>query len=121
METLIEFAPLLAWLRGRCRRLLIAEFDVPDFAEQFAPARATYVSGRFAQGLTEYEDDGGLVAQGFLMPVMFGYFDRTAARTNYEQPMAAWAGQLRAAGFAHVTTQPLYPYWWAPACLLSAE
>ncbi len=116
-----ERAPLLAWLRAHCRRLLIAEFDVPDYAEQFAPARATYVSERFAQGVAEYADDGGLVAQGFLMPVMFGSFDRTAARTNYEQPMAAWAEQLRAAGFARVTTTELYPYWWAPACLLEAD
>ncbi len=116
-----ERASLLAWLREHCRRLLIAEFDVPDFAEQFAPARAAYVTERFARGLTEYADDGGLVAQGFLMPVMFGYFDRTAARTNYEQPMDAWAEQLRAAGFSRVRVQPLYPYWWAPACLLDAE
>ena len=57
---------LRSWLRAHCRRLLIAEFDVPDFAEQFAPARATYVSERFAQGVAEYADDGGLVAQGFL-------------------------------------------------------
>lgn len=115
-----ERAPMLAWLRARCRRLLIAEFDAPEFAEQFAPARVRYVAEHFERGLGEYPENRELVAQGFLMPVMFGYFDRTAARTNYEQPIAAWAGQLRAAGFAQVTTTELYPYWWAPAYLIEA-
>lgn len=115
-----ERAPMLAWLRAHGRRLLIAEFDAPAFAEMYAPARVQYVADHFEQGLAEYQGDGGLVAQGFLMPVMFGYFDRTAARTNYEQPIAAWAEQLRAAGFADVTTTELYRYWWAPAYLIEA-
>jgi len=61
-----------------------------------------------------------LVAQGFLMPVMFGYFDPTAARTNYEQPLQAWVVQLQAAGFCQVSPRLLCPCWWAPAYLLDA-
>lgn len=116
-----ERGPLLAWMRERGRRVLIAEFDVPHFSAMYAPDRAEYVTARFEQGLAEYQSDGGLVAQGFLLPVMFGYFDRTAARTNYEHPLREWADQLRAAGFAEVRAQQLYPYWWAPAFLLDAR
>jgi hypothetical protein len=116
-----ERAPMLAWLRAHGRRLLIAEFDAPEFADMYAPDRVHYVADHFEQGLAEYQADGGLVAQGFLMPVMFGYFDRSAARTNYEQPIAAWAEQLRAAGFADVATTGLYRYWWAPAYLIEAS
>jgi len=113
--------PMLAWLREHGRRLLIAEFDAPGFADMYAPDRVEYVAERFQQGLAEYADDGGLVAQGFLMPVLFGFFDQTAARTNYEQPVRNWATQLRAAGFADVTTTLLFAYWWAPAYLISAR
>jgi hypothetical protein len=112
---------VLAWLRGRCARLLIAEFDVPDLGELSAPARIEYFAARYEVGLTEYADDGGLVAQGFLMPVFFGAFDRGAARTNYEQPIAAWEADLRAAGFARIERRPIYDYWWAPAYLLDAR
>lgn len=116
-----ERVPLLAWLRAHCGRLLIAEFDTPAFADMYAPERVRYVLERFGQGLAEYAGDGGLVAQGFLMPVMFGYFDRTAARTNYEHPLAEWQAQLQAAGFTQIAARQLYPYWWAPAFLLEAS
>ncbi|MBX0330811.1 class I SAM-dependent methyltransferase [Oscillochloris sp. ZM17-4] len=111
---------MLAWLRGHCARLLIAEFDVPDRGDLYAPARMEYFVARYEVGLAEYADDGGLVAQGFLMPIFFGSFDRGAARTNYEQPIAAWEADLRAAGFARTQRRPIYDYWWAPAYLLDA-
>jgi len=113
--------PMLAWLRDHGRRVLIAEFDAPGFADMYSPNRVEYVVERFQQGLAEYASDGGLVAQGFLMPVLFGFFDQTAARTNYEQPVRDWVDQLRSAGFADVTTMQLFPYWWAPAYLISAR
>jgi hypothetical protein len=87
----------------------------------YAPERAEYVVAHYEQGLAEYAGDGGLVAQSFLMPVLFGYFDQTAARTNYEQPIAEWVSQLRTAGFANTTTEPIYDYWWAPAYLIDAR
>lgn len=111
----------LAWLRQHAGRLLIAEFDPPDLGEGLAPGRIAHVAGRYEVGLAEYAGDGGLVAQGFLMPVFFGYFDPTAARTNYEQPIDAWADDLRAAGFASVSRRHLYDYWWAPCYLLDAR
>lgn len=110
-----------AWLRARGARVLIAEFDVPEFAALFAPERVRYVVARYERGLAEYEGDGDIVAQGFLMPVMFGYFDRSAARTNWEGPIQAWADGLRAAGFEQVTLHRLYAYFWADTYLIAAE
>jgi hypothetical protein len=93
---------------------------VPGIGEQYDPARVAFMVDRYERGLAEYLDDGGLVAQGFLMPVFFGAFDRSAARTNYEQPIAAWEADLRAAGFSQVARRPLYDYWWATAYLVDA-
>ncbi|WP_437913789.1 hypothetical protein WME73_46380 [Sorangium sp. So ce302] len=42
------------------------------------------------------------VAQGFLMPVLFGYVDRGATRTTFEHPIDDWAALLHEAGFARV-------------------
>lgn len=111
----------LAWLRGRVGRLLVAEFDVPDLGEGLDPRRLAHFAARYELGLAEYAGDGGLVAQGFLMPVFFGYFDPGAARANYEQPIAAWESDLRLAGFARVERRRLFDYWWAPAYLLDAS
>ncbi|NTV62068.1 MAG: class I SAM-dependent methyltransferase [Oscillochloris sp.] len=116
-----ERLQVLRWLRGCCGRLLLAEFDVPDVGIHDDPRRMAYFSSRYEQGLAEYSDDGGMVAQGFLMPVFFGAFDRSADRTNYEQPIAAWEADLRAAGFRTIQRQLLYNYWWAPAYLLDAR
>jgi hypothetical protein len=118
---LTERVPLLAWMRAHGQRILIAEFDVPHFTAMYSPDRTAYVSTRFEQGLAEYHTDGGLVAQGFLMPILFGYFDRTAARTNYEHPISEWIDQLRMAGFTSVRATPLYPYWWATAYVIDAS
>lgn len=116
-----ERAPALRWLRERVDRLLIAEFDPPALGEGLDERRAAHFAERYEVGLAEYADDGGLVAQGFLLPVFFGYFDPSVARTNYEQPIAAWADDLRAAGFARVEQHRLYDYWWAPCYLLDAH
>jgi hypothetical protein len=116
-----ERVPALAWLRARVGRLLIAEFDPPDVGEGLSPARIAHVADRYERGLAEYAHDGSLVAQGFLMPVFFGYFDPTAARTNYEQPLAGWERDLGQAGFSEVQRRPLYDYWWAPCALLDAR
>lgn len=110
----------LGWLREHAGRLLIAEFDPPELGEGLDPRRVAHFAARYEVGLAEYADDGGLVAQGFLMPVFFGYFDPTAARTNYEQPIAGWVADLNVAGFAEVRSRQLYDYWWAPCFLLEA-
>jgi hypothetical protein len=112
---------VLAWMQRASPRLAIAEFDVPRFANLLDPAHVAHVVERYRRGLAEYRDDGGLVAQGFLMPVMFGYFTTGRARTNDEQPMADWASDLRDAGFAEVATSVIADYWWAPAFLALAR
>lgn len=116
-----ERPAIFGWLRSHGRRVVIAEFDVPLFDELYHPDRVRHVMARYEQGLAEYADDGGLVAQGFLMPVMFGYFDRSADRTNWEGPIEDWVDGLRAAGFGDVRTRALYPYWWADAVLIDAR
>lgn len=116
-----ERPSLLAWLRRHAARLLVVEFDVPQFDSPYDPAHVRSVLRRFRCGLLEYEADRDLVAQGFLMPVLFGFFDPTSARTNYEQPLAAWVTQIREAGFGHVESRPLYGYWWAPAFMIDAR
>ena len=112
---------VLGWMRNHGQRALIVEFDVPTFSAMFAPARVRYTVERYERGLAEYEHDADLVAQGFLMPVMFGYFDRSAARTNWEEPIRDWVNALREAGFSRVSAHKLYAYFWADAYLLDAR
>ncbi|MCZ7541750.1 MAG: class I SAM-dependent methyltransferase [Anaerolineae bacterium] len=109
------------WLRAHGARVVIAEFDAPQFAAPLSPERVRYFVARYERGLAEYDGDGGLVAQGFLLPVFFGAFDRAAARTNWEGPIQGWTDDLRAAGFTQVTARTLYPYFWADAVLLDAR
>lgn len=109
------------WIAEHTDRVLLAEFDVPPFPQPFAPAHVRYVVERFERGLAEYTGDGDLVAQGFLLPVMFGYFDESEARTNWEGPIQGWADLLGAVGFEQVTPHKLYEYFWADAYLLDAQ
>lgn len=116
----VERRAALSWLHGAVDRLLIVEFDVPDlFDSPLALECVAHVLARYRLGLAEYPANDTVV-QGFLMPVMFGYFDPSAARTTYEQPIAAWHADLNAAGFTRVTTRPIFPYWWADAYLIEA-
>ena len=120
---------VLAWMRSYGARVLIAEFDVPEFASMFAPDRVRYVVARYERGLAEYDSAGSpsdsadseSVEQGFLMPVFFGYFDRSAARTNWEGPLQGWTDALRGAGFTAVSVRSLYDYFWASAFLIDAR
>jgi hypothetical protein len=112
---------VLAWLKRHAGRLLIVEFDAPEFADMHDPQRVHYFVERYERGLAEYAGDGGLVAQGFLMPVFFGGFDPGEARVNWEMPIADWATHLRDAGFTDIRTEPVYDYWWAPAFLIDAR
>lgn len=111
---------LFKWIRQNGKRLVIAEFNVPDFEEIYSPEKFTYVITHYLNGLKEYPDDLAAI-QGFLIPVMFGYFDRTKARTNYEQPIDKWCDEIKAAGFKKINKQVIYPYWWADAYLIDAE
>lgn len=120
----------LHWLRERTKRMLIVEFDAPSYVGAAQPEdflsqqRIDYVVTHYQRGLAEYDnraDDDSSVAQGFLMPVFFGYFDRTANRTNWEIPTQGWADLLREAGFADIDIRPIFDYWWAPARLIDAQ
>ena len=113
-----ERPALLAWLRDRVDRLLIVEFDVPAFADR-SPEHLAYLAERYEAGVREYADHPDVVA-GFLMPVLVGQLDPARPRYTFEQPIAAWAETLAAAGFT-VTTTPVFDYWWAPAVLLDAR
>lgn len=112
---------VLTWLKRHTSRPLVVEFDAPDFADMHDPQRVQYFVEHYERGLAEYAGDGGLVAQGFLMPVFFGGFDPGEARVNWEMPMADWVTQLHDAGFTDIRTEPIYDYWWAPAFLIDAR
>jgi hypothetical protein len=105
---------VLRALAGRVAALVVVEFDVPVFADR-GPEHAAYCVERYERGLAEYRDDGGLVAQGFLMPVLVGQFSPGLPRVTYEQPIARWVDAVVDAGFGEVHARPVCPYWWADA------
>ncbi|UQA56991.1 hypothetical protein [Polyangium aurulentum] len=64
--------------------------------EPLAPGLVRHVLGRYREGLAESAGpDDATVAQGFLMPVLFGCVDRGATRTTFEQPIEGWEALLR--------------------------
>ncbi|MBF0547672.1 MAG: class I SAM-dependent methyltransferase [Candidatus Riflebacteria bacterium] len=116
-----ERGDLFKWLAETGSRLIIIEFDVPEFPEQCSPDQVKYVTERYNQGLTEYLENRELVAKEFLMPVMFGYFDQDCARTNFEHSVQEWILQLRNSGYQTIECFEVYPYWWAPAVMIDAK
>ena len=117
----------LRWLSRRCGRLMVAEFDVPaamcreSCADILAPSRVALALQSFSNGVAEYMDDNGtLVIDGFLIPILIGYFSSTPSST-YEQPIDAWVADLEEAGFTSVRKLRLFPYWSADAYLLVGE
>src|SRR2546421_738756 len=105
-------------LQPRTGTLVLAEFDVPEFAEG-SPEHLRSLVARYERGVAEYGADASLVAQGFLLPVLLGIVSGQE-RTNWEHPAAVWAGQLKTAGFTDVDVEPLADYWWSPAVLITA-
>jgi hypothetical protein len=113
-----ELDRLLRALRPRVGRLVVVEFDVPRFTGQRDPARVAYCVERYRAGIAEYPGDA-LVVDGFLVPVLLGGLDPSVPQTTYEQPAADWSESLSAAGFDSVTVEPVAPYWWAPAVVIT--
>ena len=67
-------------------------------------------------------EEGRLVMDGFLIPVLIGSFSPIAREeTTYEQPVAEWSRELTSAGFAVTETTLLFNYWWADAYLIEAR
>lgn len=111
-------AAALADLAGRVGALLVLEFDCPALTDR-SEAHLRHLVDRYEHGLAEYADDP-LVAAGFLLPVLVGQIAPDAERHTWEQPIAAWGEDLRAAGFATVRHRRVSDYWWAPAHLIEA-
>jgi ubiquinone/menaquinone biosynthesis C-methylase UbiE len=111
-------AEVLRTLQLRTGRLVLAEFDVPEYTEG-SPEHLRSLVTRYERGVTEYGEDASLVAQGFLLPVLLGIVSGQQ-RTNWEHPARVWAGQLTTAGFTQVDVTPLADYWWSPAALITA-
>lgn len=111
---------VLKALRAHTDRLLIAEFDVPEYTEGTVEHLGSLVT-RYERGIAEYGDDAHLVAQGFLLPVLLGQVVPGGVRTNWEKPAATWVDQLTDAGFDDVVVSPVADYWWSPAVLISAS
>lgn len=115
-------AEVFAWLRQQADQVLVAEFDVRLDAEPDSAAYIDALVGRFRRGLAEYTgEDTDLVAQGFLLPMFFRNFTAGGAPALWEQPVAVWIAELRAAGFADVQQTLIHRYWWADAYLLRAR
>lgn len=106
-------------LARRSDRLVIVEFDVPDF-DDGSTEHAAYAAARYERGVAEYAD-APTVVSGFLMPVLVGQFDPHRARHTHEQSLARWLDQLDAAGWSVVQQTLLDDYWWAPAVGIEAE
>ncbi|WP_053716800.1 class I SAM-dependent methyltransferase [Saccharothrix sp. NRRL B-16348] len=111
---------VLADLVGHVGVLAVVEFDVPDLPHG-SPEHRRFLAEAYERGLTEYEADRDLVAQGFLMPVLTGQLVPGATRSTWEQPAARWAEQVERAGFTDVRVTRLHDYWWSPAFLLTAS
>ncbi|HEX7135613.1 MAG TPA: class I SAM-dependent methyltransferase [Iamia sp.] len=111
-------AAVLADLAHRVGALLIVEFDCPAFADR-GEAHIRHLVERYEVGLAEYGDDP-IVGPGFLLPVLMGQIAPGAERHTWEQPVAAWGDDLRAAGLASVRHRKVSDYWWAPAHLIEA-
>ncbi len=109
---------VLRTLAARTERLVVAEFDIPEFTEG-SPEHLRSLIARYERGIAEYGADASLVAQGFLLPILLGIVSGEQ-RTNWEHPASVWASQLRAAGFEDVTIEPLADYWWSPSVLITA-
>ncbi|WP_369069868.1 class I SAM-dependent methyltransferase [Kineococcus terrestris] len=114
---------VLRALRPRTGRLAVVEFDVPAAAVG-SPEHLGFLARTYEQGLAEYSERSGqreLVARGFLMPVLTGQLRPGAVRATFEQPAAAWAEQVREAGWTDVAVTALHDYWSSPAFLLTAR
>lgn len=111
---------VLRALRDRVGKLVIAEFDVPEYVDGSVEHLRSLVT-RYERGIGEYGSDAHLVSQGFLLPVLLGQVVPDGVRTNWEKPAATWVEQLQTAGFGDVVVAPLADYWWSPAVLITAE
>ncbi len=105
-------------LRSRTSRLLLVEFDVPDFDDR-SLEHATYAAQRYVRGFHEYRDYP-TVRDGFLLPVLLGQFDAQRARHTFEQSATSWKQELLGAGWSGVEATPVASYWWADAVLFDA-
>ncbi|MEU4443356.1 class I SAM-dependent methyltransferase [Actinosynnema sp. NPDC050801] len=111
---------VLADLVGHVGVLAVVEFDVPDLPHA-SPEHRRFLAEAYERGVTEYDADRALVAQGFLMPVLTGQLVPGATRSTWEQPASRWADQVERAGFTDVRVTRLHDYWWSPAFLLTAS
>jgi len=113
-----ERLPALKRLRRHVTRLAIVEFDVPAFAN--ADQRFASLAERYERAAREYGDEAGLVAGGFLAPMLLGQL-RATTPSNWEQPIAAWHDELVSAGYRVASTTHVHDYSWAPAWLIVAK
>jgi hypothetical protein len=122
-----ERAPIFRWLCERCQTLLVTEFDVgTELHPHLSVDRVRLIHDRYLAGVAEYtgQMEHALeerAKQGFLMPILFGYFRSDASRSTYEQPVEAWIAEIEAGGFRAVRRELIYHYWWADAYLLIAQ
>lgn len=113
-----ERAPVLTQLASHCSRLLLVEFDVPQF-DDGSLEHASYAAERYERGVAEYATTPEVI-WGFLLPVLVGQFSPTATRHTFEQPASRWRAELGACGWRVMTSDVIDDYWWAPAFAIEA-
>lgn len=107
----------LCRLRPHVRRFALVEFDVPVL-EPGSTAHYASLAQRYQRALDGYGNDAPLVAGGFLAPMLLGQLRPDARPSNWEQPVAAWIEEFRAAGYGLERREDLYDYSWSPAVLM---
>jgi SAM-dependent methyltransferase len=112
-----ERSRALASLHAHTNRLIVVDFDIPEFADR-SREHAEYAIERYRIGVAEYAGIPAAIS-GFLMPVLLGQFEATAARHTFEQPVARWIEDLAAAGF-DPRVEMIHDYWWGPAFCMEA-
>lgn len=105
-------------LANHVDRLLIVDFDVPEF-EPDSHALYESLAHRYESAAADYGDDALLVSGGFLAPMLLGQL-RATTPSNFEQPAEAWAKELAEAGFTIAMLEHVHDYSWAPAFHLEA-
>ena len=95
-------------LHSRTETVFVIEFDTysqpPRADSTLEPIgkaeKLDYTLERYERALQLYQHEPNyeLVVQGFLLPIMLGYFDASAPTATFEQPLQAWVEEFRLAG-----------------------
>jgi len=145
-----ERAHVFRWLKTQIKtkgKLVIIEFDVP--VQQKAPIFvessaepiidqefASYVFDKFSLGFQRFfpqaqtttpgdafpaTNDQWKAIEGFLIPIMLGYFNPNQKIATFEESALLWQQELLEAGFTTVSIEKISDFWWADCIKVDAS